>query len=425
MRVRKLSVIGLSALLVIATGCGAPNKGKASSDVGSTVVSSQSASLVLSSSPQSVSSGVNGSQSVGKWVEKASMSTPRFNGGSAVVDGKIYMFSGFTSDYYHGTASAEVYDPASNQWQKIKSMPTGLHDMQVAVLSGKIYIIGGAKYDKNSYGDIVNAVERYNPATDTWTDLKPMNIVRTDFSLVALNGKLYAIGGENEKNAEILLPSVEAYDPNTDTWKKEASLPSPRSQFTTEVIDGKIYVIGSLNLSDGVVESSGPMELYDPETNQWTAKAAMHVNRSGFQTETINEKIYVIGGWDPHSNGGSIAGVLTSMEEYDPATDKWTMKAPMIEKKGSFQTVVVNGKIYVIGGWNDIKYGDQAANYLSSVQEYNPKTNKWTEKSPLKMGRRGFDTAVINDSIYAIGGLVGPDRGGAGTALVEEYTVAK
>lgn len=32
---------------------------------------------------------------------------------------------------------------------------------------------------------------------------------------------------------------------------------------------------------------------------------------------------------------------------------------------------------------------------------------------------------IIGDSIYAIGGLVGPDRGGTGTALVEEYTATK
>jgi N-acetylneuraminic acid mutarotase len=149
----------------------------------------------------------------------------------------------------------------------------------------------------------------------------------------------------------------------------------------------------------------------------------MHISRIGFYSAVAGGKIYAIGGTDPHNNeGGSMVGVLASVEEYDPVTNKWTIKAPMIDKKELFQTAVVNGKIYVIGGWNDIKYGDQAANYLSSVQEYDPQTNTWAEKSPLKIGRRDVVTAVVGDSIYAIGGLVGPDRGGAGTALVEEYT---
>ena len=65
-------------------------------------------------------------------------------------------------------------------------------------------------------------------------------------------------------------------------------------------------------------------------------------------------------------------------------------------EEGSFQTAVVNGKIYVIGGYNDIKYTENpAANFLSSMQEYDPRANKWAEKSPLETGRRDFMTQVI------------------------------
>jgi len=359
----------------------------------------------------------NSQTATGKWVEKAPMSTPRFACGSAVVGGKIYMFGGLTTDNYHETTSVEAYNPQINQWQSRRSIPVPYNEtyINMVVLDDKIY----KTYDTDGKGD--NGIEQYDPATDTWTKLKLMITNKRTFSLAVLDGEVYAIGGEDHK--ENPLSSVEAYDPVSNTWVKKASMLSPRQDFATEVVDGKIYVIG--NLVNGVPDSFGPMEMYDPKTNQWTKEAAINVRRTGFQAETVDGKIYVIGGRTPGSDGGSIAGVLTSVEEYDPATNKWTMKAPTIDKKGSFQTAVLNGKIYVIGGWNDIKYGDQAANYLSSLQEYDPKTNKWTEKSPLKVGRKDFVTAVVDDCIYAIGGRVGPDRGGIGTALVEEYTAIK
>ncbi len=98
----------------------------------------------------------------------------------------------------------------------------------------------------------------------------------------------------------------------------------------------------------------------------------------------------------------------------------------MIDKKEFFQTTVLNGKIYVIGGYNDVKYTENpAANFLSSMQEYDPQTNKWAEKSPLKIGRTQFITAVIGNSIYTIGGTVGPDAENKGTDLVEEFMVVK
>ena len=130
------------------------------------------------------------------------------------------------------------------------------------------------------------------------------------------------------------MSSVEAYDAASNTWVKKASMHTPRMDSKAEVVDGKIYVIG--NLVNGSQDGSGPMEMYDPQKDQWTQEAAMNVRRINFQTVAADGKIYAIGG-SAGNDGGSIAGVLTSVEEYDPATDKWTMKAPMIEKKGRFK----------------------------------------------------------------------------------------
>lgn len=56
--------------------------------------------------------------------------------------------------------------------------------------------------------------------------------------------------------------------------------------------------------------------------------------------------------------------IFSTVEEYDPVTDTWTEKVNMPTPRISLSTSVVNGKIYAIGGWN----GDQFI--LSTVEEY-------------------------------------------------------
>ena len=121
----------------------------------------------------------------------------------------------------------------------------------------------------------------------------------------------------------------------------------------------------------------------------------------------VDGKIYAIGG---HTDGGW-DNIVSAVEEYDPATDTWTEKADMPVKTGSLSTNVVNDRIYAIGGVTP-------EGWTSAVYEYNPKTDRWTEKTAMSFARAVLSTSTVNGKIYAIGGCTV-----AGTALstVEEY----
>lgn len=94
-----------------------------------------------------------------------------------------------------------------------------------------------------------------------------------------------------------------------------------------------------------------------------------------------------------HKTGGS----LRIVEEYDPATDTWTKKTDMPTPRSSIATAVVNGKIYVIGGWD-------GGRPVSTVEEYDPLANRWKKKADMLTPRGGVSTSVVNGKIYAIGG---------------------
>jgi len=94
----------------------------------------------------------------------------------------------------------------------------------------------------------------------------------------------------------------------------------------------------------------------------WTKRTDMPTARILFFTSEVNGKIYAIGGYDGIKE-------LSTVEEYDPMTDKWVRKADMPTSRIQFSGCAVNGKIYAIGGSND-------KSYFSIVEEYDPEASE-------------------------------------------------
>jgi hypothetical protein len=73
--------------------------------------------------------------------------------------------------------------------------------------------------------------------------------------------------------------------------------------------------------------------------------------------------------------------------------------APFPQPDEELYGVALNGKMYVIGGWDDGKAG--GVNY-----EYNPTTDKWTKKQPMPRPAHHAALAAANGKIYVMGGFV-------------------
>ena len=76
-------------------------------------------------------------------------------------------------------------------------------------------------------------------------------------------------------------------------------------------------------------------------------------------TSVVNGIIYVVGGY----------GVVSTVEAYDPATDTWTEKPDIPTPRGSLRSESVNGKLYAIGGGTDTTTDDPLEEGV--VEEYN------------------------------------------------------
>jgi hypothetical protein len=171
----------------------------------------------------------------------------------------------------------------------------------------------------------------------------------------------------------------------------------------TVIFDEETDSFSACNISNWSLSEGFNISKISKYGDTWTTKASMYTVRRGLAAGVINNKLYAVG-------GRVDAEYLSTVEEYDPLTDTWTTKASMPTARDELAVGVINDKIYAIGGYSD-------AGNISTMEEYDPVSNTWTTKASMPTARDGLAVGVINDKIYAIGGY--SDAGNIST--VEEY----
>ncbi len=292
-----------------------------------------------------------------------------------------------------------VYAESSDTWQNKAPLPEETKGAGSAVIGSKIYVVGGGKMSCGNCGH--NTLLVYDTATDTWETKSPMVQTRTRPMVVAYDSKLYVFGGATGVYpTKTELSSVEIYDPETDTWTAGAPMSRVREGAVGGVYNGKIYVVGGgpVYISGGLDcsgLSSTEMEIYDPETDTWEAGTpAPVVKMNQASGQFINGKLYIVG-----ARRDCDGMVSNSMASYDPATDTWdTDLAFLPSYRGGGDTVVINGKLIYIGGKDD------ALIRAKDIYSYDPEYDKWDIIGILPTGLNRVSTELVNGGIYAIGG---------------------
>ncbi len=291
-------------------------------------------------------------------------------------------------------------DVAEDSWTSKAPMQQARGSLGVAAVNGKIYAIGGSTAT-GSYpyrGGVVGLNEEYNPSSDRWTYKTPMPTPMSEFGIAVYNNKIYCINDNVNR----------VYDPATDTWENRTPMPTPRHRLGANVVDGKIYIIGGYDRSlpyGG--DATAINEVYDPETDTWSTKAPMLAEKCDYASAVVGDKIYIIG-------GGSLSDPLTTVTQiYDTKTDSWSYGAPFPSKfLSSERAGVTTGanapvQIYVFGGLHDF---NEETEY--SVRVYDPESDSWTVGAGFPTSRGGFGVAVLDDVFYVIGGVTGTTADG-------------
>ncbi|XP_051932936.1 kelch domain-containing protein 7A [Hippocampus zosterae] len=132
------------------------------------------------------------------------------------------------------------YDDCRDSWHQLCSIPQEVISKACAMctMDNYLFVAVGCQ---GTEGETTPSkrVFCYNPLTSIWKEISPMNEARPRCKLAALDGYIYAVGGE-------CLSSVERYDPRSDGWTFVASLPNDTFAVAhhVTVCNGELFVSG-------------------------------------------------------------------------------------------------------------------------------------------------------------------------------------
>ncbi len=275
--------------------------------------------------------------------------------------------------------------PKGGIWVTKTSMPTKRGELGAVAVGDKIYAIGGS-YEQDTLIIITNIVEIYDTKTATWTQGPSMPTPRARMAVVAMDNKIYVIGGTN---GDSVLAINEVYDITTNSWTNRASMPTPRCGAAAATINGKIYIIGGWN--NGVLSIN---EEYDPVTDLWIQKSPMPTPRTYSAAAVYKGKIYVVGGYSSY--------FCLCNEVYEPVADSWEAKSPMQVYRDALALVEYKGRLFAIGG-RDMLPGEGT----DFNEMYNPDTDEWIFRARMPTARYFLGAVGSSGGIYVIGGFEG------------------
>lgn len=280
-------------------------------------------------------------------------------------------------------------------WHKRAYLTNCKRDQACAFsIANKGYLCCGS--DTNNI--TLNDLWEYNPTTNVWT--QKANLIggtrRSAFSF-SINGLGYVGGGIADSNTTgVLYGDFYAYDPTTNTWTQKANYSSTGNNVyrsAATACNGKGYLIGGRNSWS----SNSSLSEYDPISNVWTVKSMFpglptsSGGRDGGAAFAAYNKVYF-------GTGRDDSFFERDFWEYDPLNNAWTRKKDF-PGSGRFCGVGFN-----IGNLGFIGLGTDGG-FLKDVYIYDAINDNWNFANNFDgAGRRNASCFVIGDSAYVCTG---------------------
>jgi N-acetylneuraminic acid mutarotase len=132
--------------------------------------------------------------------------------------------------------------------------------------------------------------------------------------------------------------------------------------------------------------------------NPWVQVAPFPEPSEEVLGTTANGKLYIFAGLAPGWKPKAL------VFEYDPGTNQWGKKKPMKLAAHHVAITSLNNKIYAFGGFTLPASGPPAWNPINNAWEYDPATDEWKELAPMPTRRGAATAAAAGGKIYVTGG---------------------
>jgi|TARA_B110000914_G_C15515824_1_gene473505 N-acetylneuraminic acid mutarotase len=289
-------------------------------------------------------------QSSAEWHPLADMPVGKWEPGTVVLDGKLYVFGGYTLGVI-SSKRAEVYNPKDGSWTLIQELPSAITHMN-AVLDGRIVWFAGGFKDGYK-GHAIAEVWSYDVDLNRYTAAPLLPESRAGGGLAIVDRKMHYFGGlmadRDTDSSDHWVLDLDEWAKGSATWTNASGMPVPRNQFSTVVLNEKIYAIGGQFHHDSAQLDQSRVDIYDPQSDSWSSGPNLPKGHSHAEGATFvhDEQIYMLGGHTTPAGGiKSRDGDILSLAE----GGEWQKIGELPEPLSSPAGAIIGDKMYVAGG---------------------------------------------------------------------------
>ena len=289
-------------------------------------------------------------------------------------------------------------------WKPIEpdNLPDKRHENAMATANGKLYLLGGRG---------IKTVDEYDPKKDSWIALSKSPIEMSHFQAVSFKDEIYVLGAfTGSYPHEIPIPNIYIFSPIKNEWRKGPEIPEDRRRGAAGafVLNDKIYLV--CGIRDGHWDGQVAwLDQYDPATDKWSSLPDAPRPRDHVQVAVAGNKLYVAGGRLSTAKINQVLNLtVKEVDVYDFKSGKWsTLDASnnLPTLRAGNMTVAYGDKILIIGGESD---AHEAAH--NEVEAFDTESQKWEKLPPLFQGRHGTGAVILNKKVYVAAGSA--NRGG-------------
>lgn len=274
----------------------------------------------------------------GSWTATSAINPARhYHAATRLLDGRVLVTGGLSGA--GATNHTALYDPATGVWGAAAPMGSARYEHTAVLLAdGRVLVAGGLQA---AAGPSLVTSEIYDPATDTWAPAGALNVGRSRHASLRLpDNRVLAIGGLVSTGPLTVAATVERFDPATATWTQlPTALSVPRTQHAAELLPGgnTVLVVGGIN-SGGFVTSS---ELYPASgVGPTTAIAGGGTGNVAVSARLSDDTVLVV-------NDGS-----TTSWRFHPSTLSWTTSTQLATRSLPALMALPDGRAVLAGGSN-------------------------------------------------------------------------
>lgn len=363
---------------------------------------------------------VNGDGTLSSWTRMNDLTRTRNYDSLALYGGYLYVGGGGVSG---GTTDTVEYvkindDGTLGTWTTTSSMTEVKRRQTMLAINGYMYAVGGEDNSSSPLSTVEYAKINSDGTLGTWTRSANLTVTFNNSSATAWNDTIYAISGEHNtaRSKNVLKLTVNSGGTGTaGSWTTASNnlgtaYPSGIAYNNMFIYDGYLYTVGGMSSSAYIADTwSAPLNA-DGSTGAWTQQSSMPVGRAHFVLSVWNGYVYAC--------TGGITGDMSSNDctyaklQSDGGLGPWSSVQTMSLAAGSVPVrryasgTAYGGYLYILGGADGSAYNMV---YYAPLDSDTGAIGTWQASTSFATARTAAATFAVNGYLYVLGGSTSSD----------------